>query len=135
MLKAGARWHCPSPESAPLKPRRTRPGGRAVLSQKAVTTRQRWSSARQLRGKWYVRASPQPPYFPCLLRQAVSRPASPPVVISESSRPISTSLFPPSSSRLGAGPSDSGPRGTHSFNNCGVYRATSGASLVRRARA
>lgn len=46
--------------------------------------------------------------FPRCVRAAASSPASPPADISESSRPISTSLFPASSSPPGAGPLASG---------------------------
>lgn len=87
VLPAGNRRH--KPVSAALRLGPPRWGRTAILSQKAITPgsggHQRVSAGRSCS----VRASPQSPYFLCCLA-AVSRPASPPV-ISEPSRPISTS--------------------------------------------
>lgn len=72
-------------------------------------------------GGGHIRASPRQPAvrpsfprllsFPGCVRAAASSPASPPADISKSSRPVSTSLFPASSSSPGAGPLASGHPG------------------------
>lgn len=101
----------PFSQRSPLRPQPTRQGGSGLFTKDQQPQAVDGGHLRAAARDPAVRPSfPRWLCFPCCVRAAASRRASPPADTSESSRPVSTPLFPASSSSLGAGL-------IHSFNS------------------